>query len=88
MPFLIGTKFDLFHQMDKYHKKDITKQARKFAKKMHCPLIYCSSAESINVKRIFKLILNQVFDLKRKMKELHDQTKDAIFEIKPNVAKV
>eukprot|EP01084_Bolivina_argentea_P261433 441779_1 len=53
MPFLVGTKFDLFDELDDLHKQDIAKQARKFAKKMHAPLIYCSSAQSINVKKIF-----------------------------------
>merc|ERR1712154_404772 len=80
MPFLIGTKFDLFDELEDHHKQDITKQARKFAKKMHAPLIYCSSAQSINVKKIFKVIIAKVFDLKPKIKEAHDATKDALIE--------
>merc|ERR1712154_620597 len=79
-PFLIGTKFDLFEELEEHLKKDITKQARKFAKKMHAPLIYCSSAQSINVKKIFKVIIAKVFDLKPKIKEAHDATKDALIE--------
>merc|ERR1712228_861907 len=84
MPFLIGTKFDLFDELEDHHKKDITKQARKFAKKMHAPLIYCSSAQSINVKKIFKVIIAKVFDLKPKIKEAHDATKDALIEFEVN----
>merc|ERR1712039_565688 len=84
MPFLIGTKFDLFDELEDHLKKDITKQARKFAKKMHAPLIYCSSAQSINVKKIFKVIIAKVFDLKPKIKEAHDATKDALIEFERN----
>eukprot|EP01084_Bolivina_argentea_P296794 511210_1 len=84
MPFLIGTKFDLFDELEDHHKQDITKQARKFAKKMHAPLIYCSSAQSINVKKIFKVIIAKVFDLKPKIKEAHDATKEALIEFDIN----
>jgi len=78
--FLIGTKFDLFQELEDIHKTDITRQARKFAKKMHAPLIYCSSAQSINVKKIFKVIIAKVFDLKPRIKEAHDATKEALIE--------
>merc|ERR1712173_364701 len=81
----IGTKFDLFDELEDHLKKDITKQARKFAKKMHAPLIYCSSAQSINVKKIFKVIIAKVFDLKPKIKEAHDATKEALIEFEANV---
>eukprot|EP01084_Bolivina_argentea_P242518 406806_1 len=84
MPFLIGLKFDLFDELKDHHKQDITKQARKFAKKMHSPLIYVSSAQSINVKKTFKIVLTKVFDLNPKVKEAHDATKEAIIEFNVN----
>merc|ERR1712013_194666 len=71
MPFLIGTKFDLFEELEEHNKTEITKNARKFARKMHAPLIYCSSAQSINVKKIFQVIIGKVFNLKPKIKEAH-----------------
>ena len=80
MPFLIGTRFELYDEMDTNYKNDITKQARKFAKKMHSPIIYCSSAQSINVKKIFKLAIARVFDLKPKMRESTDHQREALFE--------
>lgn len=40
------------------------RQARKFAKAMKAPLIFCSAAESINVQKIFKIVLSKAFDLK------------------------
>merc|ERR1712115_734331 len=72
--------------MGEHHKTDITKNARKFARKMHAPLIYCSSAQSINVKKIFKVIIGKVFNLKPKIKEAHDATKEALVEFEGNEA--
>merc|ERR1712087_92933 len=86
MPFLIGTKFDLFEELEEHHKTGITKNARKFARKMHAPLIYCSSAQSINAKKIFKVIIAKVFNLKPKIKEAHDATKEALVEFEGNAA--
>jgi len=70
IPFLIGTKFDLFDKQDMKFKEEITKQARKFSKAMTAPLIYCSSKHSINVKKIFQLILAKVFHLTPKVAEV------------------
>ena len=39
-------------------------QARKFARAMKAPLIFCSSSESVNVQKIFKIVLSKAFDLK------------------------
>ena len=41
MPFLIGTRYELFETMDDSYKEQITRQARKFAQKMDAPLMYC-----------------------------------------------
>lgn len=30
---------------------------------MKCPLIFCSAAAGINIKKLFKLVLAKVFDL-------------------------
>jgi len=39
-PFLIGTKYDYFANMKKEEAKEITTQARRFAKAMKAPLIF------------------------------------------------
>ena len=39
-------------------------QARKLAEKMKCPLIFSSAAAGVNIKKLFKLVLAKVFDLK------------------------
>jgi GTP-binding protein of the ras superfamily involved in termination of M-phase len=72
IPFLIGTKYDLFAGIDEADKEEITKQARKFAQAMRAPLIFCSSSHSINVKKIFKIIVSKVFKLKCSVAEMHN----------------
>ena len=62
--FLVGTKYDLFCELDKSEQADITKQAKKFAKAMKAPLIFSSSSHAINVQKTFKIVLSQVFNLK------------------------
>eukprot|EP00953_Heterococcus_sp_UTEX-ZZ885_P002884 2083-Heterococcus_DN1.PRE.3 len=38
--------------------------ARKFANAMHAPLIFTSASHSINVQKMFKVVLSKVFDLR------------------------
>ncbi|KAJ3037382.1 septum-promoting GTP-binding protein 1 [Rhizophlyctis rosea] len=64
VPFLIGTKYDHFANFPREEQEEITKQARKFAKAMKAPLIFCSTSHSINVQKIFKIVLSRAFDLK------------------------
>lgn len=42
----------------------MTLQARRFAKAMKAPLIFCSASHAINIHKIFKVVLAKVFDLK------------------------
>jgi GTP-binding protein of the ras superfamily involved in termination of M-phase len=70
IPFLIGAKFDLYAEKDMKFKEEITVQARKFSRAMNAPLIYCSSSHSINIKKIFQLILANVFHIKPKVEEM------------------
>lgn len=81
IPLLIGAKFDLFDKRDFKYKEDITQQARKFARAMKAPLIYCSAAKSINIKKIFQIIVAKVFHLKLKVPE-ETRTNKPIIEYK------
>jgi len=63
IPFLIGTKYDYFANFPAEEQEEVTKQARKFAKAMKAPLIFCSTSHSINVQKIFKIVLSKAFDL-------------------------
>jgi Gtp-binding protein of the ras superfamily involved in termination of M-phase len=38
-------------------------QARRYAAAMKAPLVFCSSSHSINVQKIFKIILSKAFDI-------------------------
>ncbi|CAG8434690.1 12383_t:CDS:10 [Ambispora gerdemannii] len=70
IPFLIGTKYDHFATFPNEEKEEITKQARRFASVMKAPLIFCSTSHSINVQKIFKIVLSKVFDLKCTIPEI------------------
>ena len=43
--------------------QDITAQARKFAKAMKAPIVFCSASHGINVIKLFKLVFEKVFGL-------------------------
>ena len=45
----MGTKYDTFASFPKQEQEEITMQARRFAKAMKAPLIFCSTSHSINV---------------------------------------
>ncbi|CAM9404409.1 unnamed protein product [Phaeothamnion confervicola] len=62
--FLVGTKYDVFTTLTAEEQQDMDKQARKFAKAMHAPLIFTSASHSINVQKMFKVVLSKVFDLR------------------------
>eukprot|EP00497_Spongosphaera_streptacantha_P005697 TRINITY_DN744_c0_g2_i1.p1 TRINITY_DN744_c0_g2~~TRINITY_DN744_c0_g2_i1.p1 ORF type:complete len:143 (-),score=30.73 TRINITY_DN744_c0_g2_i1:51-479(-) len=78
IPFLIGAKYDIFDKKDFGFKSDIGQQAKKFSRAMKAPLIYCSSSHSINIKKIFQLIVAKVFNLKPKVQEEKKETKPII----------
>ena len=61
---LVGTKYDLYLKMSEKDQKEVTKQAKKYAKAMKAPLIFSSASHSVNVNKIFKILLAKVFGLK------------------------
>lgn len=58
--------------MSAEEQADVCKNARKFAKAMKAPLIFTSSSHSINIKKIFKIILAKVFGLKCTIEEVSE----------------
>jgi GTP-binding protein of the ras superfamily involved in termination of M-phase len=64
IPFLIGTKYDNFALLPPAEQEEITIQAQRYAKAMRASLIFCSASQSINVQKIFKIVLSKAFDLK------------------------
>lgn len=70
VPFLIGTKYDQFAEQSMEKKAETTKQARKFAKAMKAPLVFCSASHGINISKIFKLVIEKVFDTQTGVKKI------------------
>ncbi|KAJ9663725.1 Ras GTPase tem1 [Neophaeococcomyces mojaviensis] len=72
IPFLIGTKYDHFVNFPKEDQEEISNQARRFAKAMRASLIFSSTSHSINVQKIFKIVLSKAFDLKCTIPEIEN----------------
>ncbi|KAH0602876.1 uncharacterized protein H6S33_008526 [Morchella sextelata] len=70
IPFLVGTKYDHFVNFPREDQEEISKQARKFARAMKASLIFSSTSHSINVQKIFKIVLSKAFDLKCTIPEI------------------
>ena len=70
IPFLVGTKYDSFVNLPMDDQNDITRQARKYAKAMRAPLVFCSTSHTINIQKIFKIILAKAFELKCTIPEI------------------
>ncbi|BGP19616.1 hypothetical protein JCM10213_008318 [Rhodosporidiobolus nylandii] len=72
IPFLVGTKYDHFNTFSQDEQEEITRQAKRFSKAMKAPLIFCSTSHSINVQKIFKIVLSKAFDLKCTIPEIKE----------------
>lgn len=72
IPFLIGTKYDLFVEMSSKDQQEITHHAKKFANAMKASLIFCSTSHSVNIQKIFKVIIAKAFDLKITIAEMKE----------------
>ncbi|KAL9109809.1 MAG: hypothetical protein Q9227_005512 [Pyrenula ochraceoflavens] len=72
IPFLVGTKYDHFVNFPREDQEEISTQARRFAKAMRASLIFSSTSHSINVQKIFKIVLAKAFDLKCTIPEIEN----------------
>ncbi|KAI9632293.1 small monomeric GTPase, partial [Dioszegia hungarica] len=72
IPVLIGTKYDKFATLHRDEQEEITKQAKRFSKAMHAPIIFCSTSHGINVQKIFKIVLAKAFDLRCVIPEIDE----------------
>ena len=70
LPFLVGTKYDYFCSQSLEERAEVSAQARKFARAMKAPLLFCSASHSINVHKLFKVVLSKVFDLKCNVEQI------------------
>lgn len=67
---MVGTKFDIYCTLPPEEMEEIDKLARKYAKAMKAPLIFSSASHSINVQKLFKIVLAKVFDLRSTVAEI------------------
>ncbi|PSN66104.1 small GTPase [Corynespora cassiicola Philippines] len=72
IPFLVGTKYDHFVNFPREEQEEISNQAKRFAKAMKASLIFSSTSHSINVQKIFKIVLSKAFDLKCTIPEIEN----------------
>ncbi|KOS17181.1 Septum-promoting GTP-binding protein 1 [Escovopsis weberi] len=72
IPVLVGTKYDHFVNFPIQDQEEISNQARRFAKAMRASLIFSSTSHSINVQKIFKIVLSKAFDLKCTIPEIEN----------------
>nr|POF18601.1 septum-promoting gtp-binding protein 1 [Quercus suber] len=70
IPFLVGTKYDHFVNFPREEQEEISTQAKRFAKAMKASLIFSSTSHSINVQKIFKIVLSKAFDLRCTIPEI------------------
>ncbi|KAA8523709.1 hypothetical protein F0562_010132 [Nyssa sinensis] len=63
IPVLIGTKFDDFVQLPPDLQWTIVTQARAYAKAMKATLFFSSATHNINVNKVFKFIIANLFNL-------------------------
>lgn len=70
VPLLVGTKYDLFVNMDPEYQVQVSKQSMRYAQVMDAPLIFCSTSHSINVQRIFKIIIAKIYNLTMRASEI------------------
>lgn len=72
IPFLVGTKYDHFVNFPREEQEEISTQAKRFAKAMKASLIFSSTSHSINVQKIFKIVLSKAFDLRCTIPEIEN----------------
>ncbi|ODA83582.1 hypothetical protein RJ55_02096 [Drechmeria coniospora] len=72
IPLLVGTKYDHFVNFPLQDQEEISNQAIRFAKAMRASLIFSSTSHSINVQKIFKIVLSKAFDLKCTIPEIEN----------------
>ena len=63
LPFLVGTKFDMFLGLDASAQAAVAEQARKYARAMKAPLVFTSSSHGVSINKLFRLVLCKAFSL-------------------------
>jgi GTP-binding protein of the ras superfamily involved in termination of M-phase len=78
--FVVGTKFDLYHELPEQEKVALTSQAKRLAEAIGAPLVYCAVTDtlSINTSKLWQIIIGKVFGLKPKIEPVDDPMKPVV----------
>jgi GTP-binding protein of the ras superfamily involved in termination of M-phase len=71
-PMLVGTKYDKLVGMDLEYQEEIHKLSLKFARAMGASIVFTSTSDSINVQKVFKILISKVFDLQIRIPEIRN----------------
>ncbi|BAM79657.1 small GTP-binding protein of Rab family [Cyanidioschyzon merolae strain 10D] len=80
VPILVGNKYDLFISLAADQQASIVRRARKYARAMHAPLVFCSASHCVQVQRVFKLVLVRLFDLQPAFERQTDAARGPLCE--------
>jgi len=72
VPFLVGCKWDQLALLPEEEQRHVEDMARRFAKAIGAPLIFCAPSVPINVTNVFKVILIQLFGLQCAVPQLSE----------------
>ncbi|GMM56560.1 hypothetical protein DAKH74_031760 [Maudiozyma humilis] len=72
IPIIVGTKYDLFLEMEENQQEDISRTCLRYAQVMNAPVIFTSSTHAINIQKLFKVIVSKVFNLTLTIPEVND----------------
>jgi hypothetical protein len=66
IPVLIGTKYDTFAGFPREEQEEITKQAKRFSKAMHAPLVSAAECDFESTADVSDLLLDISFHQRSK----------------------
>merc|ERR1712212_950589 len=65
---------------DDFYKHNVAKLARGYARKMHSPLVMCSSKTSTHVRQVFTVVVGSVFQIKIHSRKRHQEKDEPLLE--------
>lgn len=70
LPIVVGTKYDLFIETPKDYQELIQRKSIEFTKSIGGSLIFTSTSDSVNVQKVFKVLISKAFDLQISIPEI------------------
>lgn len=70
IPIIVGTKYDKFIELSSDYQETIHNQSKALAGAIRASLIFTSNSDSINVQKVFKILISKAFDLQIRIPEI------------------